>query len=35
VYEIATLGVQEEGARRERSPMPAPKVNDGEQGRLF
>ena len=35
VYEIATLGVQEEGARRERSPMPAPEVIDGEQGRLF
>ena len=35
VYEIATLGVREEGGKSERPPLPAPEVEDGEQGRLF
>lgn len=35
VYEIATLGVREEGAKEERKPMPSREESEGEQGRLF
>ena len=35
VYEIATLGVREEGAAAERKPIRPVSEKDGEQGRLF
>ncbi|MFT6862127.1 MAG: putative ArsR family transcriptional regulator [Akkermansiaceae bacterium] len=35
VYEIATLGVRQEGAESVRAPMPAPEKSEGGQGKLF
>jgi len=35
VYEIATLGVREDGAKKERPPMPDPGSGESGQGRLF
>lgn len=35
VYEIATLGVRQEGEERLKAPMPLPKQGEGGQGKLF